>query len=117
MEPDIIPSPKRERRVAMMPGEFFGEIRSLETRASLRDAGNAEIFNENMWGEQHQSAHAVVGSCIDKSNGAAIAVADEDGIVDVELREEIGQRVQGLVVHITNGARLGEERGASATVA
>jgi hypothetical protein len=44
-------------------------------------------------------------------------VTDEDGILDVELRENFGQRVQGFVVHIADSAGLGQDGGISTTVA
>ena len=43
-------------------------------------------------------------------------MADEDGILDLQLLEQIGERVQGLIVHVGDGARFGEQIGVAGAV-
>lgn len=70
-----------------------------------------------MWSEKHQTAHAVVSSGVDESDGAAVAVPDQDRVLDLQFSEKIGQRVQRFVVHIADGTWLGEEIGVAAAIA
>ncbi len=89
MQPDVVPSPEGEGGVAMMAGEFLGEIGFFESQLRFRDAGDAEVFDEYVRGEQNESAHGM-RSGVDEGDGTSVAVADEDGIFDIQLREQIG---------------------------
>ena len=117
MEPDVVPSPERAHGVAMMAGEFLGEIRSLESCFGFGDAGHAEIFNEDVRREKDQATHTVVRSGVDERDGGAIAVADKDWILDVESREQVGERFEPFVVHVRDVAGFGERVGVSRTIA
>ena len=61
--------------------------------------------------------HLLGGSCVDDGDGGAVTVADQDGILDVEFCEQIGEGVQGFLVHVGYGSRLGEEFGMAGAVA
>ena len=78
---------------------------------------DAEILDEDVRSEQYQGANVVAGSSMDQSDGGAIAVADENGILNVQLGKKIRQRVEPFVVHIGDGAGFGEEIGVARTIA
>jgi hypothetical protein len=66
----------------MMPAKLVGKIGGRETCLCLRDAGHAEVFNENMGSQEDQTAHGVMDPCVDQSDGAAVAVPHENRILD-----------------------------------
>ena len=86
---------------------------------------DAKILDKDVWRKKHQTSHGVArscpvfwrGSCTDQGDRSAVAVADQDWVLDAELREQIWQRPQGLVVHVTYRARLGEDVGVARAVA
>jgi hypothetical protein len=111
MEPDVVPSPERARGVLMVAGQLCCQIGRLELDFCLGDTGDTEIFDEDVWGEQDETAHSVVGSGVDQRNGGAVTVADQDRVYDVELRQQIGQRMQGFVVHVPDRPRFSQQIG------
>ena len=62
MKPDVVPSPERPGGIAVMAGEFFGEIRGFELHLGLGDALDAEVLGEDVRSKQYQGAHAVVNT-------------------------------------------------------
>jgi len=117
MEPDVIPSPEGARGVLMVAGEPGRKVGSFEFDFGRGDAGDGEIFDEDVRRHQYQTAHLVMNACMDEGNGGAVAVADEDGIFDGELPEEIGKRVPGFVMHECDLPSGGENIRIAGTVA
>jgi len=105
----------------MMAAEFRAKIGSLESCFRGGDARDTELFDEDVWGEQHQAAHVVVifdsGTGVKHCDGGAIAVADENGILDVQLRQEIWQCAQAFIVHVRDRARFGQQIGVAVAIA
>src|SRR5579859_1380446 len=108
MEPDLVPAPERLRGIAVMAGELFGEISGFKLYLGLGDALDTEVLDENMRSKQHQSAHAVMNPRVDQCDRGAIAVANENWCLQVELGEEFGESFEGFVVHEGDGTRLFE---------
>src|SRR5580698_8947689 len=48
MQPDIVPSPKREGGVAVMASQFLGEIRCFKGGFGYRDACDAEVLDKDV---------------------------------------------------------------------
>jgi hypothetical protein len=91
MEPDIVPAPESPGCIAVMAGEFFGEIRGSELYLGLGDAFDAEVLDEDVRSKQHKAAHAVVNTSVDQCDRGTVAVADENRCFKVELGEEFGE--------------------------
>ncbi len=117
MEPDVVPSPECAGGVAMMAREFLCEIRFLESQLRFVDAGDAEVFDENVWGEQDESADVVESARVNQGDGTAVAVPEQDWIFNLHLLKEIGEGVEGFVVHVGDWTRLFKEIGVAGTVA
>lgn len=116
MESDVVPSPKRAGRVAMVVSEAGGKIGGLKFDFG-GDAGNTEVLDKNMRREEDEAAEMIVSAGVDEGDGSAVAMTDEDGTVDLELTKEIGKRFERFVVHVGDGARFGEEIGVAGAVA
>lgn len=110
VKPDAVPSPETASGIAMMAAELFRKIRSFEFRFGFGDAGHAQVFDEDMRREKNEAADAVVRA-VHERDGAAVTVADEEGILDFESGEKFGQDVEGFVVHVADGAWFGEDVG------
>lgn len=117
MEPDVVPSPKRAGGVVMVASESGGKIGGLKFDFGGGDAGDTVVLDKNMRREQDEAAEMVVSAGVNEGDGGAIAMADEDGTVDLELMEKIGERMQRLVMHVGDGTRFGEEIGVAGAVA
>ena len=116
MEPDVIPSPERARRIAMVTAEFLGQICGFKSCLGLSDARNAQFLHENMGSKQHQAAHPVMRPRVDEGDGPTVAVADLNWVLDLQCGEKIRQRAKPLVVHVAHSPRLGEHIGIAAAV-
>lgn len=117
MEPDVVPSPEGACGVAVMAGELLGKVGGLECSLGLGDAGDTEVLDEDVRREEDEAADTVVTSRINQGNGSAIAVADEDGVVDLELGQQSWERVQGFVVHVGDRTRFSQKIGVTGAVA
>lgn len=78
MEPDAVPSPERARSVLMVAGQLCGKIGGLELGFRIGDAVYAGILDEDVRGEQDETAYSVVGSGVDQRDRATIPMADQD---------------------------------------
>lgn len=93
MKPDVVPAPERPGGIAVMAGEFFGEIRGFELYFGLGYALDAEILDEDVRSQQHQAAHAVVNAGVNQRDRGAIAVSDQNRCFKVELGQEFGEEL------------------------
>ena len=117
MKPDVVPPPEGASGIAVVASEFFRKIRGFKFRLSLGDAGHAQLFDEDMRCEKNETADVIVHSSVNEGDGAAVAVPDEDGIFDFELRQKFGQGFERFVVHVADGARFGQNVGIPVAIA
>ena len=109
MKPDVVPSPEGSGGVAMMTGEFLRHVCGPEFHFGFGDASHAEALDKNVRRKKDKTKHAIVGSSVDESDGGSVAVADQDGFIDFELPQKIGESSEGFVVHVGYGASFGEQ--------
>ena len=69
-------------------------------------ARDVDVLDEDVRREQGQAGDRVAGG-VDERDRGAVAVADEQRLGRVELREQRGQHVLGLLVEEGRGARAG----------
>ena len=90
---------QRARRCAQIAG--------LVGLARLLDGGDAHVLGEEMRRDQHQAADAVIlmAAGIDRGDGSAVAVADQQSALEADGVEQSRQRFARLVVHVGERAR------------
>src|SRR6267143_3805924 len=71
MQPDVVPAPKRLRRVGMIAAELLREVRALEGGLRLGDAPHADLLDENVRRHDHQPPDAVARRRVDKCDRSA----------------------------------------------
>src|SRR5882762_5603644 len=76
IEPDVVPSPERLRRVGMIAAELLREVRALEGRLRFGDALDADILHEHVGRHDHQPLDAVVHRRVDEGDRTAVGMAD-----------------------------------------
>src|SRR5215831_16099356 len=82
----LIHPPKSARGVAVIAAEALCQICGFEAYFSFGDAADAQFFHENVRSEQDCAAQAILSSGINDRDGGAIAVADEDWVLDMQNR-------------------------------
>ena len=56
MEPDVVPSPESAGGIAVIAAKAFPQICGFEAHLGFGDAADAEVFDENVRGEQDGAA-------------------------------------------------------------
>src|SRR4051812_3517150 len=97
IEPDVAPAVERGVRIVVVAGHALAQLPVVVGRAGLADGGHRDLLDDDVRREQRDAGHGVVGS-VDERDRAAVAVADEDGLADVELREHLGEDLERLLV-------------------
>jgi hypothetical protein len=91
---------------SMMAGKALAELGVLVVAAAQAgDAGDGEVFDEDVRCLEDQAAHGMGGAGVEEGDRGAIAVAKEDGGVHAERGEHAGEHVERLVMHEIDGAR------------
>ena len=116
MQPDIVPSPECSRNVAMMARQFFREVRRLKFHLGFGNRCNTEILDKNMRRQKDEPADAALRASVNNGDRRPIAVADQNGILDLEILQKVGENFQALLVHVTDCAWFGEHVGISRAV-
>ena len=117
MKPDVVPSPECASGIAMMATELLRQVCRFEFHLGFGDACHAEVLDEDMRSEENEATHAIAHSSVDERDGRSVAVPDQNWTIDFELREKVGKRGEGFVMHVGNSAILREQVGIAGTVA
>ena len=89
MQPDVVPTPERALDVGVTACKPRAQIAVEVCAPSLGDAGEAVGFDEHVGGERDHGGHRMLRSrCMDQRDRAAVAVPEEHGFSDLELREQ-----------------------------
>src|SRR5947207_2703429 len=103
--------------ILMMAGQFFPKPGSI-FESSLHYSLHGGVFNKHMRSFKDQPAYFVVVSArIDQGNGAAIAVAQQNGFVNAKFLEEFRQNRLAFMVDIADGSFFFERLRIAVTVA
>src|SRR5260221_3606745 len=117
IEPDVVPSPERLRRVGMIAAELLREIRALEGRLRFGDALDADVLDEHVRRHHHQPFDAVIHRRVDKRDRTAVGMPDEDRVADAEALEQLRQDLQRFDMHVIDRALPAQHLGLTVAVA
>src|SRR5262245_3084627 len=91
-QPDVVPTPEYAIHVVVMARELAAKIRGLVSDLRGRDSTDRQIFHENMRRECHDTPDRTTAAAgVDERNGAAVAVSEKDGLLDLERIENLWQ--------------------------
>ena len=104
MQPDVVPAVEGGVGVAVVAGHARAQPVRLVGALGLADLGEAHLLDEHVRRDRDDRAAPVDGG-VDQRDRRAVAVADEDGLVDLDGAEHGGQHLQRLLVHEARRAR------------
>ena len=118
IEPDVVPAAKNFFDVIVIAGELLRQVGGRKQRANCSNAPETCVFDEDMRGLENERVDVLgMRAGVYESNGGAVAVAEKNGLGDLELAEKFGKDDLGFVVHEIDGAGRGEAVGFAMTVA
>ena len=98
-EPDVVPLPEGAVHVGMKARQPLAQPAAAEGFAGLRDGGDREVFHDHMRGHHDAGGHRVAAG-VQQGDGAAVRMADEHRLADVQVGEQRGEHLPGLAVHV-----------------
>src|SRR5580704_13080587 len=66
--------------------------------AGVADLGQADVLDEHMGRDRHDRMNGMIGGINQRDRGA-VAMSDEDGVVELQRLENLWQDVPRLLVH------------------
>ncbi len=108
VQPGAVPAVERRIDVAVVAGEALAQVAFLIGLFDLPDGSDVEVFHEEMRGDHHQAEQALVlrGAGVDRGDGAAVGMADQDRLADAGGVQHAGEHLLGFLVHV--GHRAGQ---------
>src|SRR5712675_1802162 len=117
VQPNIVPSPERLRRVGVIAAELLREVRALEGRLRFGDALDADVLDEDVRRHNHQPPDAPAHRRVDKRDRTAVGMPDENRLADAEPLEQLRQDLERLDMHVVDRARPAQHFGLTVAVA
>ena len=106
IEPHIVPAEERGVGIAVVARHPLAQIAGLVGVACDADLGEAHLLDEHVRRDRDDRAGWVMGG-VDQRDRGAVAVANEDRLVDAKAGEEARQHLERLFVHERRGPRPG----------
>src|SRR6202022_750369 len=118
IEPNIIPSAEHFVDMLVIARQLLAQFRGFVNVANSDRASETKRFDKNVRRLQNEPAHALRPSAgVNQSDGSAIAMAEQDGMFDAELAQQIWKHDCCFVVHEINTPFLREALGSSMAIA
>src|SRR5665647_2024384 len=128
IEPDVIPSPKRDIDVLVITRKTLAQVARFECLACISDLGEGFRLNAKMRCHQNDTTHARICNISDIGGGhrSAVAVTEQKPPTKSDRFEDFRQDVERVTLHIIDrkgrhnrrrcavaGARIDKYAGAS----
>src|SRR5260221_3400436 len=118
MKPDVVPAAEGAVDIGVIAREAPPQVGRVISRPRRRDAGGGRVLDEDVRRLEDDGVHRPTPAAgMDERDRRAVAVADQDRILEAKRRPQLRQRLERLGVHVVDAVGRAERIGAAIAVA